>query len=75
MASPVAGGALSAIFNWQNVVTIALDVLLFAWMHFTPEGMAFGASVAQGLGFVEPLTQTAGVEKVVSEGGKAAYML
>lgn len=75
MAAPATGGALSAIFNWQNAVTIVLDVLLFAWMHFTPEGMAFGASVAQGLGFVEPLAETAGVEKVVSEGGKTAYAL
>ena len=75
MADPTGGGALSAIFNWQNGITIVLDVLLFAWMHFTPEGMIFGAGVAETLGFVEPLSETVGVAEVVSEAGEVAYAL
>jgi hypothetical protein len=75
MADPTGGGILSSVFNMQNAVTLVLDVALFAWMHFTPEGMVFGAGVAEALGFAQPLAETAGVSEVVASTGEVAYAL
>jgi hypothetical protein len=73
MADPTGGGILSSIFNMQNAITLTLDVLLFAWMHFTPEGMAFGAGIAETLGLIEPLAEMPGISEVVASTGELAY--
>ena len=70
-----AKGALSAIFNWQNLITATLDIALFAWMHFTPEGMIFGGDVANFLGFTTPITADSGIAQVATSTGGSAYVL
>ena len=58
------GTNLSLIF-----LTAALDAGLFAWMHFTPEGLAFGADLANTLGFTEGVETAAGLTSAVTESG------
>ncbi|MGQ0526720.1 MAG: hypothetical protein ACT4OY_01615 [Alphaproteobacteria bacterium] len=68
-------GILSSIFNIQNAIMIGVDVLLFAWMHFTPEGMAFGATVASTLGMTSGVATTYGLTQTTTTAGAAVLTL
>lgn len=65
---------MSEIFNSVAIpvlITAAIDVLLFAWMHFTPEGMAFGAMVADKLGMTAHVVASAGLTEATTMAGEA----
>jgi hypothetical protein len=55
-------------------MTVAIDVALFAWMHFTPEGLAFGAGVADFLGFTSGVAADAGMSAVTTAAGAETYV-
>lgn len=61
----LSGGTLSMVF-----FTAAFDILLFAWMHFTPDGLAFGASVANALGMTEGVAEAAGLASGATDIGQ-----
>ncbi len=62
--SLLSGGTLSMVF-----FTAVVDVLLFAWMHFTPEGLAFGASIANATGMTAGVNQAAGLTATATAAG------
>ena len=72
MSEP-ATGFLSSIFNGTTLATVAIDILLFAWMHFTPEGMVFGASVADFLGMTSGVAEAADLTEAVTMGGEEIF--
>jgi hypothetical protein len=39
-------------------------------MHFTPEGMIFGAQVADALGFTSSVVESAGLTPGITEAGE-----
>ena len=47
-------------------MTVAIDVALFAWRHFKPEGLAFGAGVADFLGMRSVVVTAAGMAPVAT---------
>ncbi len=70
VASP--GPSLSTIF-----LAAAVDTLLFAWMHFTASGMAFGAQVAQFTGMtpsLDALSASSGMIATPVAGGGAPML-
>lgn len=71
-AAASTGPSLSTIF-----LAAAVDTLLFAWMHFTASGMAFGAQVAQVTGMTPSLSALAASSGMVATpmAGGAAPML
>lgn len=64
---------LTDIFNIQNGIMLTVDVLLFAWMHFTPEGMLFGAGVADMLGMTSAVGEAAGMTEAVTSTGAEVF--
>ncbi len=70
----VSNGGLFSFFNWTLLVTAAIDVALFAWMHFTPEGMAFGAAVADWMGFTSSVAESADLTSAVTAGGEEVFV-
>ena len=66
---------MSKLFNSAALpllVTGVIDVLLFAWMHFTPEGMAFGAMVADWLGMTASVVKAGGLTSSMTAAGVPA---
>ncbi len=72
MSDP-SGGVLSSVFNGVTLATVAIDILLFAWMHFTPEGMVFGAGVADFLGMTSGVAEAAEMTEAVTMGGEEVF--
>ena len=68
------GGGLLGIFNWTLIATAVIDVALFAWMHFTPEGMAFGAAVADWFGMTSSVAEAADLTSAVTAGGEEVFV-
>ncbi len=67
---------LSSIFNSTvavTAITIGIDILLFAWMHFTPEGMTFGAGVADFLGMTSSVAEAADLTEAVTMDGTEVF--
>lgn len=63
------GPSLTTVF-----LAAAVDVALFAWMHFTASGMAFGASVAAATGMV-PSASSLGATAATSATGAPVLAL